>query len=176
MVDPAPLILTLAMDERSFAFLDGQRRRYFPPDRNVIPAHVTLFHALPGAEIQSVVRDLEEVSLPQEPLAVTAVLLRSLGRGVAYALASPDLVALRTRLAERWSSWLTPQDRQPYRPHVTVQNKVDPSVARATLTELQASFTPFAIVGEGLDLWHYRGGPWDKARTVRFGRQTPPET
>jgi hypothetical protein len=31
MEPAAPLILTLQFDERSFAFFDDQRRRYFPP-------------------------------------------------------------------------------------------------------------------------------------------------
>jgi 2'-5' RNA ligase len=172
MAGAAPLILTLAMDRRSFAFLDGQRRRYFPAERNVIPAHVTLFHALPGAELDNVCRDLAEVSRDQELIALRLAGLRSLGRGVAYMVASPELAALRTRLAERWLPWLTRQDRQPYRPHVTVQNKVDPAIARTTLSELEASFTPVPVVGEGLELWHYRGGPWHKAATSRFGPAT----
>jgi hypothetical protein len=168
MVDPAPLILTLAMDEASFGFLDRQRRQYFPPDRNFIPAHVTLFHALPGTEIDSLLHDVMEMSRRQQALDLAATGLRLLGRGVAYTLVSPGLLTLRATLAERWSRWLTPQDRQSYRPHVTIQNKVDPAVAKATFTELQASFTPVSIVGEGLHLWHYRGGPWEEACTVRF--------
>ena len=48
MSSPAPLILTLALDERSFAFFDAQRRLHFPASRNLIPAHVTLFHHLLG--------------------------------------------------------------------------------------------------------------------------------
>ena len=44
-----PLVLTLVLDAQSFAFFDGLRRRHFPPERNVIAAHLTLFHALPGS-------------------------------------------------------------------------------------------------------------------------------
>ena len=54
MDKPAPLILTLELDERSFAFFGAQRRRYFPPERNFIPAHLTLFHALPGEHLPSI--------------------------------------------------------------------------------------------------------------------------
>jgi hypothetical protein len=51
MADAAqPLILTLALDGEAFAFFDGLRRAHFPPERNVVPAHVTLFHALPGEQ------------------------------------------------------------------------------------------------------------------------------
>ena len=53
-----------------------------------------------------------------------------MGRGVAYRLDSPALPALRRELASEWSKWLTPPDSQRFQPHVTVQNKVDPTEAR----------------------------------------------
>lgn len=43
-----PLILALKLEQPAFERLDALRRAYFPPERNVIPAHLTLFHALPG--------------------------------------------------------------------------------------------------------------------------------
>lgn len=91
-----------------------------------------------------------------------------MGRGVAYQLASSEADALRRRLADRWSPWLTRQDQQPWRPHVTVQNKVDPADARALLERLSAGFAPFDIAAEGLSLWRYRGGPWEAAGEFRF--------
>jgi len=169
-----PLILTLALDEASFAFFDRQRRRYFPPERNVIPAHVTLFHALPGDSVEATLRDLQDVSRREAPFPLGVTGLRSLGRGVAYTLQAPALASLRASLASRWSNWLTPQDRQKHQPHVTVQNKVDPAVARDTLATLQAAFEPFTATGEGLHLWWYRGGPWELVETVRFTRTSPP--
>lgn len=45
-----PLIVTLALDEQAQARFDALRSRHFPPDRNVLDAHVTLFHALPGEQ------------------------------------------------------------------------------------------------------------------------------
>lgn len=100
-------------------------------------------------------------------LAVTG--LRSLGRGVAFTLESAGVGALRTDLARRWEAWLTPQDRQPFRPHVTVQNKVAPEAARALLAALTADFAPFSVDARGLLLWHYRGGPWEAAGRFPFG-------
>jgi hypothetical protein len=78
------------------------------------------------------------------------------------------LSRLHARLAARWREWLTLQDRQKLQPHVTVQNKVQPDRARVLLAELQANFQPFAVAGEGLRLWRYRGGPWDPVRTFPF--------
>jgi hypothetical protein len=168
MFDPRPLIVTLALDEASFRFFEAARQRHFPPERNLIPAHVTLFHALPGEQLTTVRHDLDQVCRTQAPLRTDVVGLRSLGHGVAYTLESVGLSRLRDNLADRWGAWLTAQDRQKHRPHVTVQNKVDPEVARALLAELQTTFEPFAATGQGLHLWSYRGGPWDALATIPF--------
>ncbi len=165
----APLILTLALDEASFARFDGLRRRHFPAERNFIPAHLTLFHHLPGEEERRVLDDLRAACAALAPFDLAVTGLRPLGRGVAFTLDSRDLAALRGSLVRRWAPWLGPQDRQKHQPHVTVQNKADPADARALLEELRADFAPFTVRGEGLHLWRYRGGPWEEAATVRFG-------
>jgi hypothetical protein len=46
----SPLILTLEMDTHSFEILDALRKKHFPPERNVLDAHITLFHKLPGEQ------------------------------------------------------------------------------------------------------------------------------
>ncbi len=165
--EPDPLILTLALDATSFAYFDGLRREHFPPERNFIPAHLTLFHHLPGSELARIVADLRAAADRSAiPLAVTG--LRPLGRGVAFALDSPPLVALRRDLADLRAGWLGPQDRQGLHPHVTVQNKVSGERAAALLARLHAGFAPFEARGVGLDLWHYRGGPWERAGAFPF--------
>jgi 2'-5' RNA ligase len=170
MPEPAlPLILTLAMDDASFAHLDGLRRAHFPPERNLIPAHVTLFHHLPGEELAAICRTLASLARTTAPVQVEAGGLQFLGRGVAIRLASPELSALRAGLAREWTPWLGPQDRQSWRPHVTIQNKVPPDEARRLHEELGRSFRPFTIEGTGLTLWHYRGGPWEHAASLTFG-------
>lgn len=156
----APLILTLALHPDDQARFERLRQLHFPTSRNLIPAHVTLFHHLPGLEIEAV-RHAIEARGAAPPFAVAVSGLRFLGRGVAYALDSPALLTLRAGLAREWNGWLTPQDRQGYRPHVTIQNKASPEAARALHAKLQAAFTPFTVRAEGLDLWRYLGGPWD---------------
>lgn len=160
------LILTLRLDERSFARLDAERRAHFPPERNFIPAHLTLFHDLRGeAEVAATLSGIC-ARTPPLPLRVTG--LRSLGRGVAYEVEGGGLTRLRRGLAEAWQDRLTPQDRQGWRPHVTVQNKVAPEAARALLADLQARFQPWDARAEGLLLWRYRGGPWEAAGEFPF--------
>lgn len=166
-MDP-PLIVTLRLDPASFDRLDALRRRHFPPDRNVVPAHVTLFHALPGGEMLAVRDDLRDYCSVTPPATVQFSGVRFLGKGVAVVVESPDLVRVRNRLAAGWARWLTPQDRQPYRPHATVQNKANPADARALYEQLAAGWEPFAGRGEGLLLWAYRGGPWEPVEEFPF--------
>ena len=95
--------------------------------------------------------------------------VRFLGRGVAYELAAPEVAAVREELTRNWEAHLGRQDRQPFRPHVTVQNKVAPEAARALHAELCARFVPFEVEAQGLALWRYRGGPWELERRYPFG-------
>ena len=164
-----PLILTLLMDRASQQRFDALRRAHFPPERNFIAAHLTLFHHLPGDREDEVAAMIEETCRDQEPMTLRATGILFLGRGVAYRLESSALLGLRRRLAEEWEPWLTPQDRQGFRPHVTVQNKVSPGTARSLRDRLQAPFAPFEVDGEGMALWHYAGGPWEPAGEHRFG-------
>jgi len=165
----AALILTLRFDDASFGRLDALRRAHFPPERNQIPAHLTLFHALPGEALEEVIDGLRTACAATAPFGLRFTGLRSLGRGVALEAASPPLVALRKALAYCWSGWLTRQDAQGFRPHVTVQNKVTAEAAAALLAEMTAGFEPWEARGEGLLLWHYRGGPWELAASLSFG-------
>jgi 2'-5' RNA ligase len=165
-----PLILTLRMDRESFSWFEGLRQTYFPPHRNFIPAHLTLFHHLPGNDPGGIAADLAEVLRARAPVRLYATGLRFLGRGVAYTFDAPDLTVLRSDLAARWATSLTPQDRQPFRPHVTIQNKADPDQARQLQQRLEAAFQPFDVTGEGLLLWRYLGGPWEALGDFPFGR------
>lgn len=94
--------------------------------------------------------------------------VKAIGRGVAYFFDAPALLALRENLADEWEPWLTDQDRAPYRPHVTVQNKVAPKLANALARQLAGEFQPFRSTGTGLTLWRYLGGPWQLEREFHF--------
>ncbi len=165
--DDAPLIVTALLDERAFAILDGLRRRHFPAALNKIPAHVSLFHALPGAEVEAVAATLDELAARTAPFDLWPQAPVSLGRGVAFRYESMALSRLHAELARQWSSWLTAQDRQPFKPHVTIQNKVAPADARALLARLTPEDVPACRV-EGVSLWRYLGGPWEPVADSRF--------
>lgn len=167
MTDPAPLIVALTLDAAAQRRFDALRRTHFPPERNVLAAHVTAFHALPGEGLDEVTADLL-ASAPTGPVPVTVTGVRSLGRGVAFDLSAPDAESVRAGLVQRWHPWLTAQDRQRWRPHVTVQNKVAPEVARALHADLAAAFRPWTTAAVGWSLFRYRGGPWEPVTSVPF--------
>lgn len=156
----APLILTLALDDKSQQFFDELRERYFPPERNYLQAHLTLFHHLPGHQKQSIEAYLSEIASRHEPLSLEVSEVKMIGRGVAYKIESKTLISLHRQLAKAWKEWLTPQDRQKLWPHITVQNKVEPAKARALHEKLAENFEPFTANGTGLKLWEYQSGPW----------------
>lgn len=166
----APLILTLALDAESQQHFNDLRQQYFPPERNYLQAHVTLFHHLPGAEAPALSAHLARVAAATSALPLRVAGLRFLGRGVAYELHNPALLQLHRALQQEWAAWLTPQDQQRLKPHVTVQNKVDPAVARTLHQELTEQFAPFNAMGTGLTLWAYRGGPWEELQQFAFRR------
>src|SRR6478672_6881492 len=117
MSDHIPaLILTLKLDPASFDTLDTLRQRHFPPERNFLSAHITLFHALPGVEEAAVRERLRAICAKTPPFQIAFPGVRSLGRGVAVDVVSDELNALRAQLARHFHDWLTPQDRQGYRP------------------------------------------------------------
>jgi 2'-5' RNA ligase len=161
-----PLVLTLEMDDRSFALFDWLRREHYPPERNRVPAHLTLFHALPGDRLSEIRALLRDATARRRPMLLRAMGVTPLGQGVAFALEAPALHALREELAREWRPWLTPQDAAGFRPHVTVQNKAGAQAAAALLNDLRRDFRPFDVKGAGLLLWRYLGGPWE--RVARF--------
>ena len=163
-----PLILTLGMDDLSQQGFDRWREEHFPRERNFIPAHLTLFHKLPGDREGEISQFLEDLCRRQPPFSLTATGLVFMGRGVGYRLESPALQGVRKRLADAWWPWLGAQDRQGFRPHVTVQNKVPPDEARTLHGRLEEAFAPFEVGAEGLLLWRYLGGPWEPVGTYGF--------
>lgn len=157
----APLIVTALFGGEDFALLDGLRRRHYPPERNRVPAHCTLFrHLAPelGAELKQRLGAVTRgVAAPGARLGGVI----DLDGGVAFRVDSPGLEAIRADLADAFAPMLVPQDRAGWRPHVTIQNKAERSAARALLAELRAGFAPRPLRLAGLASWWYRGGPWE---------------
>jgi hypothetical protein len=165
-VSGPPLIVTALLAAEAQERFDRLRRDHFPPERNHLAAHLTLFHRLP--DDPEVGRAL---AVESDRPALTAQVRRVRGwrGGVAYDIAAPELTALRTRLARAFDPWLSGQDRAKADLHVTVQNKADPAAAERLHARLAAGFTPYDVQVVGLGLWRYLGGPWEPVRQYAFG-------
>ena len=165
-VEP-PLVVTLLLDEETQARFDRERAALFPAGRTAVGAHVTLFHALPGRLRDDVVRRARELCA-RSPFPVEVEGIMDLGGGAAYRLRSDELDALRGALAVEWHGELTRQDQQPFRAHVTVQNKAPRELVLETLASLRRSFVPFTATATGIAVWRYEGGPWTPVCRLPF--------
>ncbi len=163
-----PLIVTALLDQGAFDWFDDLRRTHYPQARNRVPAHLTLFHGLPGDQESAVAEILTAACRGRGPIRLEARGPWFLGQGVAYRIGSTDLEALRRQLATAFDPWLTAQDRAPFRPHVTVQNKVEPEEARRLLERLQLEFEPFEVWAEGLLVWRYLRRRWESVAQLPF--------
>ena len=163
----APLIVTAELPEALQSRADQLRREHFPPERNHLNAHVTLFHAI-AAPYEDELRDLLAVEARAKPIAARLDGVMSLGGGTALKLTSLTMLELRERIAERFHGLLTPQDLQVPRLHVTVQNKVSSTKAKALQAHLAATIEPRDFAFAGLALHRYRGGPWELVKRWSF--------
>ena len=168
MIDRAPLILTAELPRDLHRWATELRRRHYPPERNFLDAHVTLFHALPPRieeELRCLLARIVGRSAPP-PARLMGVM--SLGQGTALRLESPALLELRAAIAEHFHGMLTAQDNHSPRLHITIQNKVTAREAKTLQSELAGvvSLRPFLV--PGVALHRYRGGPWEAVRRFAF--------
>ena len=164
----APFIVTAELPADLLAWSDALRRAHFPPERNWLKAHVTLFHAFAPSLREELLGLLGQYAGEYAPPRARIEGLMDLGGGTALAIRSPGMLAIRAAIAERFHGALTAQDRHPPRLHITIQNKVEPAIAKALLAQLAAGFQPRPLDISELVLWRYLGGPWDEVQRWRF--------
>lgn len=163
----APLLVTAELPPDVLAWADSLRRAHYPPERNRLRAHVTLFHALPPSvkdELLQVLSDLARC--PPPPARIDG--LMKLGRGTALTVNSPEMVELHARVADRMHGLLAQQDTRPLRLHVTIQNKVTSEAARALQAELEPMIQPIAFRFRGFGLYAWEEGLWREIRAIPF--------
>lgn len=164
----APLIVTAELPAPLQVRMHALRRAHYPPERNRVAAHVTLFHALPPfceQELRELLARLMAAH-PPPPARIEGVM--ALDRGTAVRLTSPALLALRDQIADRFDTLLSPQDRHTPRLHVTIQNKVAPREARALQEQLAPMLPPLDFRFAGLALHAWLGGPWEGLKRWSF--------
>ncbi|MCJ1959622.1 2'-5' RNA ligase family protein [Novosphingobium mangrovi (ex Hu et al. 2023)] len=165
----APLLVTALLPPEVQGWADALRAAHFPPERNRLRAHVTLFHALPPSVEAEVIQVLKDLTRNPPPQAQIMGLLK-LGRGTAIRIESPAMVECHAEIAERMHGLLTRQDAQPLRLHVTIQNKVTSQEARALQVQLGPTLElrPFRFRGFGLYAWE--DGLWRPIKDLHFNR------
>jgi len=161
------LIVTAELGASDLAWLDRLRRAYYPSERNQLPAHLTMFRALPPSAEGEVRRALSRLAAERPPRASIEGLM-DLGGGAAFRIVSPDLDRIRRELATDFHGLLSAQDIGGWRPHVTIQNKVAPREARALIASLESEFRPRPLAISGLGLHNYLGGPWEDLAAYSF--------
>lgn len=166
--DLAPLILTAELPGDLHRQYTALRTAHFPPERNHLDAHVTLFHSLPPQLLEEARRFLATMAGEVRPPRARAEGVMEMGSGTAIRIHSPELLELRDAIVEHFHGMLTQQDQHRPRLHVTVQNKVAPKEAKALQNELSVTLEPRDFAFPALALHLYRGGPWEFVRRFPF--------
>ncbi|BGP38355.1 hypothetical protein JCM10450v2_002304 [Rhodotorula kratochvilovae] len=168
-------VLTLRLSPALHDALNALRTRYFPPERLKVPAHLTLFHALPHSELDSVCATAADVARRTRPFEVTtggAFLLGKNGVAISPAQGTDEGARVHAELREKWAHFLSKQDAKGFKAHWTIQNKVDDEEkVKAAYAELRAWAEEHGAKGEanGLVLWRYNRGRWVFEREFVFG-------
>lgn len=161
------LIVIAEMGASDFSWIEGLRRMHYPPERNIVPAHITIFHALPPSAEAEVRGRLSRMVHRTAPVARIDGLM-DLDGGVAFRIVSADLDRIRDELAGDLHGLLGAQDNAGWRPHVTIQNKVASRRARILKESLEREFEPRTITISGLGLYRYLDGPWERRAIYPF--------
>ncbi len=156
-----PFIVTAELPADVLAWADGLRRAHFPPERNHLAAHVTLFHAFAPSLREELRPLLARLAGEFAPPPVRLTGLMDLGRGTALALESLGMLALRAEIAEHFHGALTAQDAHPPRLHITIQNKVEPAAAKALQRALAPTISERRFTFAGLGLHRYLAPEWE---------------
>lgn len=167
MAAGAPIIVTALFGDGDNGWLQELRRAHYPAERNRVPAHLTLFRLLPPSLERELIQRLARYAPAPAPRAEIAGIL-DLGDGTALRVESEELEDIRHDLALAFHGLLMPQDQAPWRPHVTIQGKVEPREARRLQQQLRGAFERRPLAIKGLAAWRYLGGPWAPIRTVAF--------
>lgn len=160
-------IVTLVIDDESFRYLNDLRQAHFPAEKNFLNAHITLIHNLPLHFLLGFAWDRH---LTGNAFPILFGKPYFLGKGTAITVESEILTKMHQGIKNdpAINKLLSNQDRALSRLHVTIQNKVDPKIAKEFFHHFSQHFEPFYGQGIGLDIWRYDGGPWSHRKRLQF--------
>lgn len=168
-------VLTLLTDQKHHQTLTKMRKQYFPPRLNRLDAHLTLFHALPGSELETAIRPkLSEIAQSTSPFSILAATPFRLNKGIAIGLpkakGGDDARNVHTQLKGAWKDFLSRQDSGGFAAHYTIMNKMDDeSAVQNAFDEVEANWKGCHGTAEGLSLFLYDRGNWVHMEDFRFG-------
>ncbi len=163
-----PFIVTAALPPEVQGWAEGLRRAHYPPKRNHLHAHVTLFHSFAPSLLEELKTFLPRIVSEFAPPQGRVSGIMDLDKGTAIALEAPELLSLREQIADHFHGSLTAQDLYEPRPHITIQNKVTKEEARALQASLTPTLEPRGFIFPALELHLYQGGPWEQVKRCAF--------
>lgn len=166
-------VLTLKLTDSLAKAVNSMREQYFPKKLNRIPAHLTLFHALPDSQFAAIESGLSQLSAKTKPFYVSTgrPFRMRLGVGINVGKGYNRMKQVHEDLRSQWMPHLSEQDQGGWKPHWTVMNKVneekkvDEAFQAVEREMLQNAQEGQAI---GLDLWRYEKGNWIFANEYMF--------
>ncbi|KAI4155285.1 MAG: hypothetical protein LQ340_001092 [Diploschistes diacapsis] len=163
-------VLTLQTDRDLHEKMSALRMAHFPKALNVLDAHITIFHALPGSKLEQIEADIQKIAEDTFRYKISTAKPFQLSRGIAIHLyqGKGDTRHLRKRFRNlEWFQLLSEQDRKDvFEPHFTIKNKVaDRKLRKKSLEEVNKTLEAeesgcFRGVATGLRLWLYREDGW----------------
>ena len=171
-------VLTLRTNREFHERINDLRKQYFPAQLNKIGAHITLFHALPGSRLESIVSHLLEIVQTQQGFPIQIIKPIKMSHGVALDANNQEAHRLWDTLVRKWgpsgADFLSKQDQQ-FKAHYTIQNKVEKEVARHTWEEISDRFKGDEGQAIGFTLYQYKkDGHWRYQRAFDFAESPRP--
>ncbi len=162
-------ILALHTNPEHHKRVTALRTQYFPPKLNKLSAHIAIFRALPGSQLNTIEADVSAAAEKQQSFSIATGKAYLLGHGVAIDANAPPAKGIYNGLKDKWEKFLSKQDKS-FKAHYTIQNKVEDGVPQRTLEELQKNFEGSQGQVDGLSLYRYDRGYWRHEKDFMFPR------
>ncbi|KAF2434464.1 hypothetical protein EJ08DRAFT_569249, partial [Tothia fuscella] len=117
-------ILTLKTTDKIASKMTHLRQKWFPQARNKLPAHITIFHALPGSQYDRITHFLTTSSQRTKPFPVSTgkVLKRRNGVAINMGEGEREIKSVFAEAKAEFGEFLSEQDKG-FKAHWTIQNK-----------------------------------------------------
>lgn len=166
----APLILTAELPTHVARWLNVLRQTHYPSGAARAAAHLGLFRHLPGPQAQAIARDVQRMAAEMPAAPVFLEGLMKPDSAVSLRAKSPDLDALRERLADWWQPLLVPGDAAAPRLHITIAAGLSAHEARALAAKLAPEVPPTRFTSRALLLWQHGEPHWTPLVRLAFRR------